>query len=157
VLETAHDRDQARAVLARISQIEPQLARSEQLFNRNFGQAGIGSIAEYLPGYLSPTNAQYDQANGELQKLVKNAMYVPGTGHQTDFSAQLALKALPDRHNNDAANREAYKALHQYIDSNKQVYARQLGLPAAPPARRQPPIGQRGKSQSTPTVTLSDD
>lgn len=130
-LETASNRDKARAALALIERVEPQLKRVRQLQRSALGGKGLAGLAEYNP--FSTGNQEYDAAVAGLTSLVRPATRTPGEGAMSDFESKLAVATLPNRWKRDAYNEEALNGLQRLIDSSRQLYSRQLGLPQSPP------------------------
>lgn len=131
MLEMGVNRDKARSAVDQIDRITPQLDRVEKLYNSTLkGNTVLHALGEYLP---TPSNSAFDAAAGELQKLMRPATRTPGEGSMSDFESKLALQSLPDRWSTDAYNEESIRGLRQFLSSNRQSYAKRLGLPTPPP------------------------
>ena len=137
--ETSRARDQARASLALIERLQPALDRVRHLQKTTLGKTGLAGLAEYNP--VSQENQEYDSAASQLLALARPATRSPGEGAMSDFESKLAVAPLPNRWKMDAYNNESIAGLQRLIDTSKQLYGSQLGLPAAPPKR---PAGSSG-------------
>ena len=139
-LELKTSRDKARAALALIGRVQPHLDRVQQLYDNNLkGSGPLQSLREYLP---SQRNAQFDAAVAPLRQMVRQANHKPGEGAMSDFESKLALQGIPDRWSFDGKNEESLRNLQVFLDSSRDSYSKQLGLPTPPPnGRRTPAAG----------------
>lgn len=135
--ETSKARDAARSALDQIDRIQPQLDRVRTLYNRNLkGYGPLKSIGEYLP---SQENSRFDNAVAGLRTVVRPSQRTPGEGAMSDFESKLAIQNLPARSSFDGANEEALGNLQTFLDTNRDVYSRRLGLPKPPPSATRKP------------------
>ncbi|APL95976.1 hypothetical protein EWH08_11105 [Sphingobium indicum] len=138
-LELKTSRDKARSALALIGRVQPHLDRVKTLYDANLKGAGpVQSLREYLP---SQRNAQFDAAVAPLRQMIRQANHKPGEGTMSDFESRLALQGVPDRWSFDGANEEALRNLQVFLDTSRDSYSKQLGLPKAPPRRPAPSSG----------------
>lgn len=130
-METAANRDKARAAMDLINRVQPQLDRVRSLYNSNLKGAGLfKSVREILP---SQRNAQFDRAADQLATLVRPANHTPGEGAMSDFESRLALRSVPDRWSFDGSNEEALSGLQTFLDTSRADYGKRMGLPTPPP------------------------
>jgi hypothetical protein len=138
-LETSQGRDKARAALLTIKRLQPALDRVRKLQKSTLGKQGLAALGEYNP--LSSANQEYDGAVAVLTAMARPATRTPGEGAMSDFETKLAVATLPNRWKRDSYNLEAISGLQRLIDTSKEEYGRQLGLPAAPPRAQARPNG----------------
>jgi hypothetical protein len=56
----------------------------------------------------------------------------------SDFESKLALQVVPGRYKYDGSNEEALRNLGSFLSTSRDAYAKRIGLPSPPPARRKP-------------------
>ena len=136
LLELETSRDKARAALALIGRVQPHLDRVQQLYNDNLKGVGpLQSLREYIPGQR---NSQFDAAVAPLRQMIRQANHKPGEGAMSDFESKLALQGVPDRWSFDAKNEESLRNLQVFLDTSRDSYSKQLGLPKPPPKPKPP-------------------
>lgn len=131
-LETSKGRDDARKALKTIELLQPQIARVRELQKKTLGASGLRALGEFNP--FSGDNQQYDSAVAQLTSVARPATRTPGEGSMSDFETKLATATLPNRWKRDKYNEEALNGLQRLVDTSRNLYGRQLGLPSAPPS-----------------------
>ncbi len=96
--------------------IQKQIARVEDLYNRNFRGVGPGSLLEYLP---TPARSQFDTANELLSTSIKPLIRGPGEGTWTDADQAKLDKLILGGGRDDAANEESLRGLKALVQQRQ--------------------------------------
>lgn len=136
--QAVSDRDR----LARLNSLTTQINRVQELFNQGPGSThGVWSLGDYLPNFMTPSNARFDTAGASLAQQGLGAFRVPGTGTVSDRDAAMFDRAnLPNSMSSDASNAEILAGLRARVEEEYRALGQPApnwtGVPAATPNRR---------------------
>jgi hypothetical protein len=135
---TANRRAEMKDSLTSLDQFDADLSHLEKQYDTHFRNQGIGAVREYLPGFISETNQDYDAAGQRLLPLVAKALGF--TAKQMDTPAELARleKYVPKASDRDQTAFNKLKNLRGMLKRQRANLEGQLGVPSAPQQRQRP-------------------
>jgi hypothetical protein len=120
-----------------IQTLENSVNEIEQLYGESFKGKGIGSIAEYAPGFIRPENANFDNAGRSLMGNLASAMGL--TAQQQNTPTELEVRFgpfMPKASDTDEVIEGKIKRLREFIAAQRREADAQgevLGSPAPEP------------------------
>ena len=111
-----------------LDQFERELGLLEGSFKKNFeNQGALGTLREYLPGFVSPVNQDYNMTSQRMLPLVAKALGF--TAQQMNTPAELArLEAyVPQSTDTDIAARNKLTGLRKMLERQRANVSGQMG------------------------------
>lgn len=124
---TGDARNQAMQKIAALEALRRQVGASQGEYDKTLKGVGIGSVLEYLPGIVRPSNARFDATVDAMTPLARAAFRVPGSGSDSDRESDAFMRLLPNRWEADAGNEQKYKQMNDIINSSIASQKRLLG------------------------------
>lgn len=140
---TQNRRSEMRDSLTSLDQFEADLGSLETSFDSNFKNQGIETAREYLPGFLSPTNQDYNATSQRLLPLVAKALGFASKQMDTPAELKRLESYVPRSADSDVSASHKLKNLRGMLDRQRGNIQGQLGVRQQPKPHGKKPANSR--------------